>query len=153
MKHVATAKIVSDPWIPDYPATGSHGVVMVRVRGQIMKHCSGSRGLILCTTGIAMVPKAKTTSSQRQKACDIAAHASQICATNNYRKGVRKRYNKKRKKHHESLHLVLSPLSLNFISSVDLTGYTIFSHGGAIDNPPIKILNLHQETIPSRLFQ
>ena len=111
MNHAATAKIVSDPWILDYSASGSHGVVMVRVGGQIMKHCSGSRGVILCTTGITMVPKANTKSSQRQQACAIAAHASKICATRNYRKGLRKRSKNKRKKHHEILHHVLPPPS------------------------------------------
>ena len=107
-----------------------------------MKYCSGYCGVIRCTTGISMVPKAKTTLSQRQKACDIAAHASQRCANNNCRKGVRKRSNKKREIHHESLQHVLPPTSLNFISPVDLTGYTIFADGGAIDNPPINMFNL-----------
>ena len=46
MKHVATAEIVSDPWIIDYSADGSHGLVRVRVGGHKMKHCSVSRGLI-----------------------------------------------------------------------------------------------------------
>ena len=46
MKDVSTANIFSDPWILDYYAAGSHGVVRVRVGGQIMKHCSGSRGVI-----------------------------------------------------------------------------------------------------------
>ena len=115
---------------------------MVRVGGNRMKHYSCSRGVILCTTGIEMVPKANTTLSQIQQSCAIAAHASQICVTRNYRKGLMKRSDKKRKKHHKSLHHVLSPPYLNFISPVDLTGYTIFSHGGAIDNPPINILNL-----------
>ena len=64
-----------------------------------MKHCCGSYGVIRCTTGIAMVPKANTTSSQRQKSCAIAAHASQIFATRNYRKGARKRSRNNRKKH------------------------------------------------------
>ena len=53
-----------------------------------------------------------------------------------------KRSDKKRKKHHKSLHHVLSPPYLNFISPVDLTGYTIFADGGAIGNPPINIFNL-----------
>ena len=37
---------------------------------------------------------------------------------------------------------MLSPPYLNFISPVYLTGYTFFSGGGAIGNPPINILNL-----------
>ena len=74
MNHAATAEIVSDPWILDYSAAGSPGVVRVRVGVQIMKYCSGYCGVIRCTTGISMVPKAKTTSSQRHKSCDIATH-------------------------------------------------------------------------------
>ena len=107
-----------------------------------MKHCSVSHEVIRFKTGIEMVPKSKTTSSQRQKACAIVAHSSQSFETSNYRKGLRKRSNNKRKKHHESLHHVLSPPYLNYISPVYLTGYTFFSGGGAIGNPPINILNL-----------
>ena len=76
MKDAATAEIVSDTWMIYYSASGSHEEVMVRVGGKIMKHCSGSRGVILCTTVIEMVPKANTTLSQIQQSCDIAAHAS-----------------------------------------------------------------------------
>ena len=37
---------------------------------------------------------------------------------------------------------MMYPPSLNFISPVDLTGYTIFADGGDIGNPPINIFNI-----------
>ena len=37
---------------------------------------------------------------------------------------------------------MLSPPCLNFISSVDLTGYNIIADSGVIGKPPIKIFNI-----------
>ena len=118
-----------------------------------MKHCSGYRGVIRCTTGIEMVQKAKTTSIQSQQDCAIFTYASQICATRKYRKGLRKRSKKKRKEDNESLHHVLSPLSLNFFFLVDLKGYNIFLMVEPLATHQLTFSIFYQDKIPSRLFQ